>query len=147
MVRTLLDPAAQEYLRLFGFYPERGGGLLGTIVDRGLLATLVRLPLTHPSLFWTTLVLAALLLPYLVLAAAAPFTTSGTARVMVIVLLSVTFYFVFLSGGPHGSNRFRQPVMPIVSILAGCALGSWHRRRARLSPLVWGTQEAWPISR
>jgi hypothetical protein len=59
MFRTLFDPGAVEYFRLFGAYPENGG-LLGRAVDRGLLYASWELARTRPAIWWSTVALALL---------------------------------------------------------------------------------------
>jgi hypothetical protein len=52
-----------------------------------------------------------------------------------LLLIVIGCYFLVLSGGPAGYHRFRLPIMPIVSLFAGCgaanALAAANRFRNR----------------
>ncbi|HXT57797.1 MAG TPA: glycosyltransferase family 39 protein [Pirellulales bacterium] len=40
------------------------------------------------------------------------------------LLIGISCYFLVLSGGPVGSHRFRLPIVPVISLLAGCGAAS-----------------------
>jgi hypothetical protein len=40
------------------------------------------------------------------------------------LLIVISCYFLVLSGGPVGSHRFRLPIVPVISLLAGCGAAS-----------------------
>jgi len=122
MLRTLLDPGAMEYLKLFRLYPE-SGGLLGIIVDRGLLRTVVDLVSGMPLVFWSNLTLGLVLSSYLLLSGIALVSKNFMYDMPIVVLLTVGFYLLLVSGGPNSLDRFRHPLMPIFSILGG--YGIW----------------------
>jgi hypothetical protein len=121
MLRTLLEPSAVEYLKMYNLYPALGG-LLGQIVDQGLLNTLRNLYHDNPLVFWSTLVLAVPLLLYYCLALIGLSTDRMYRRAPVILLIASSAYLLFASGGPQGLARFRHPLMPVVCLLAGHGL-------------------------
>jgi len=130
MLRTILDPGATEYLRLFKRYP-RSGGLLGTIIDRGVLATARDLARENPALFWSNVVLFPYLLAYLFFAAAglaAPRPAGRDVRLVVLVLTAL--YLWILSGGANSLGRFRHPIMPVLCVLAGWGVSALLYRHA-----------------
>jgi hypothetical protein len=120
MLRTLLDPGAVDYLRLFRLYPVQGG-LLGEAVDRGGLATVVSLAQKRPLAFWSTVAFGILLGAYYLLALVGlmsrRFSSGATA-----LLVATAIYFVLISGGPASLSRFRHPVMPIVCLFAAAGI-------------------------
>jgi len=118
IVRTMFDPAAIDYLKFLGCYRE-GSGLLGKIVDRGILDAMFELSRTRPALFWTNLILGLLLSVYFA-GALLSFAGARTRAVPLAAVAIVALYFVILSGGPNALGRFRHPVMPLICILAGC---------------------------
>ena len=120
MLRTLLDPGAVDYLKVFGLYPE-SSGLLGTIVDRGLLRTIVRLSKERPRIFWSNLFMALLMGVYYLLGGIA-LSSRFSRSISTSLWFATGVYFVTLSGGPQALNRFRHPVMPILSLFAGYGL-------------------------
>ena len=131
MARTLLDPGAVDYLKLFRRYPQ-SGGLLGVIIDEGLWHTVTRLPKERPGVFWTSLLLGALLILYLALAGAAILARRGFANnTQVVIILCVVVYFLVLSGGPNSLGRFRHPLMPFISLLAAYGLSTAIHHRIK----------------
>lgn len=129
IARTLLDPAAVDYLKFLGLYRE-GSGLLGRIVDRGLADAVCELALTRPALFWANLVLGLALAVYLA-GALLSFAGGGLERGVPLAAAAIAaLYLVILSGGPNALGRFRHPVMPLVCVLAGCGSAGMRRKRA-----------------
>lgn len=61
VARTMLDPGAVDYLKFFNLYPKRGG-LLGKVVDVGFPHVIGLLLVQHPLVFWSSALLAPLLL-------------------------------------------------------------------------------------
>ncbi len=131
MLRTLLEPSAVEYLKMYNLYPALGG-LLGQIVDQGLLSTLRNLYHDNPLVFWSTLALAIPLLVYYLLALVGFGTDRMYRQAPVVLLIASSIYFLFASGGPQGLARFRHPLMPVVCLLAGYGLWQiWLRLHDR----------------
>jgi 4-amino-4-deoxy-L-arabinose transferase-like glycosyltransferase len=126
MARTLLDPGAVEYLRYFGRYPD-SGGLLMRMSDRGMLSVVVDSWRERRSLIVLNgimgLWLAALL-------AASAVGLRRVPRRAAIILVGVALYFVLISGGIHGSSRFRHPVAPMLAALAAGATSCANRGRS-----------------
>lgn len=132
MLRVLLDPGAMAYLKLFGLYPKVGG-LLGIIIDRGLAKTVIDLFREKPLVFWSNVLLEAMLALYLLFGIIALLHKNFINNMPMIALLSVGIYFFVLSGGPGSVNRFRHPIMPILCILAGYGLSALIDRLAKKS--------------
>ena len=118
MLRTLLEPGAVEYLRLFDAYP-RSGGALGHLVQRGLVRGAYDFAKAFPLAFWMSVVAALVLLPLVVLPLAAIARGPGARG---IALLAIAAYFVIISGGPPGSSRFRVPIVPILIVMSAFAV-------------------------
>lgn len=107
MLRTLFDPGAAEYLRILHLY------------DRGARQTPLRqLPARYPLVFFTSIALALVLLPLLVLTAVTLLRRWRDPRVLAIGL--VTAYMVLAGGGVPGNARFRAPIAPLLVILTAC---------------------------
>ena len=105
----------------------QSGGLLGDAVDHGIVAVVGRLFKERPVLFWSNLLLGLLLGLYYLLSAIGLLSGRFDAPAAVL-LLAVAAYFVLVSGGPAGENRFRLPIMPIVCLFAGAGLSViWKR--------------------
>lgn len=121
MLRTLFDPGAADFLRLFGHYPQSGGALLRA-TDVGLLRTLVLLANEQPQAFWPTILLGILLAPLVIL----PFFIRVTPRTRMglAILAFVAAYFVISGGGVPGSGRFRVPLVPPLIVMSAAALAS-----------------------
>jgi hypothetical protein len=129
MARTLLEPGAVEYLRLFGAYP-RSGGLLGVAVDAGAAAAVRRLVAGDARALVLSLLLLAILLPYLVLPLVAARRLPRPSRPAFAVLAATALYFLVVSGGVAGSSRFRVPMLPPLVLMASMAAA----RRADACP-------------
>ena len=119
MARTLLDPGAIEYLRLFGAYPH-SGGLLGVAVDAGVAAAVRRVAGDARAVV-LSLLLLAILLPYLVVPLVAARRLPRRVRPAFAVLAATALYFLVVSGGVAGSSRFRVPMLPPLVLMASIA--------------------------
>ncbi len=120
IARGLFDPGTTEYMRMLDLYPVNGG-LLGRVVDKGLIEALIDTFRQRPGLV-VSLVAGGLVLGLYYL-----FTLHGLFRFRTLIslhlmLVLIALYFVLLSGGPMTTSRFRQPIMPIVCIFAGSGL-------------------------
>ncbi len=119
MLRTLLDPVAVEYLKLFKQYPV-SGELLGEVVDRGILKTFFHLLRKSPLAFWSHVFLGGILCFYLVLSLLGFLKARcDSYGVYFSILMMMSLYFWILSGGPQSLGRFRHSIMPIVCMMAG----------------------------
>ncbi len=128
VVRGVFDPGSTEFLRFFDLYPK-DGGLLETEVDKGVGKTLEAL-FRIPLLGWSTVVLLALQIVYLLGACMALSGRLLRDSAMLMVLL-VMGYYCAIPGGPTDWGRFRHPAMPIMCALAAYGLTAtekWHRR-------------------
>jgi hypothetical protein len=115
---TLLDPGAVEYLQTLGRYQKAGPR--EQRLDKSALATVSSLATERPLLFWSSLILLLLELLYLVGALVSVFLCSRVTAILAVGL--VICYFIIITGGPAGYNRFRQPITPLLSGLAGYGL-------------------------
>lgn len=115
MARTLFDPGAVEYLRLFGLYPESGGALL-RMVDRGIINGAIELARTFPSVVWSSLAMGLALLPLVIL--------SLFAVRRALLCACIVAWLAVASGGPPGSSRFRAPMAPFLIVMSAVALRS-----------------------
>jgi 4-amino-4-deoxy-L-arabinose transferase-like glycosyltransferase len=131
MVRTLIDPGITEYLIMFKRYSWTGG-LLGQVLDQGLLATFKGFARTMPIFFFLSLTLMGLYL-------AASFGSGVVALfhrgfpygISTAALLCILAYYLLVSGGPVGYHRFRLPIMPLVCVFSGYGLSLLWRRGGR----------------
>jgi len=139
VARTMLDPGAVDYLKFFGRYRE-GSGLLGEIIDRGLVSTVYGLARVRPALFLSNLILGLVLILYL--GSALAVFAGGPARGIPLAAVAITaLYLIILSGGANALGRFRHPVMPLVCVLGGCGLeriwrGGTAGRRRRVAYVI-----------
>jgi len=132
VVRVALDPGGVEYLKLFRAYPE-SGGLLGLIVDKGVLGAVIQLAWERPELLLVTTLFGLILALYWVLAGAGVGSVlrERPLRVESVLVLVWPAYLLLLSGGPAALDRFRHPMMPFLAVLAGVgasAIGPVSRR-------------------
>ncbi|MFA6108062.1 MAG: glycosyltransferase family 39 protein [Candidatus Latescibacterota bacterium] len=120
LVRVVLDPGGVELLRLFGQYPE-SGGMLGAILDRGLVEVVRDTVRQHPEVGWVTLGTGVPLGICLILATVALLGPGRLRGAPVACLVTAAGYLLLASAGPLALDRFRHPVMPILCLLAGHA--------------------------
>ena len=119
IIRILFDPGATEFLKLFKLYPE-SGGLLGRIVNNGLVNTLFSLFKENPLLIWSNFLIGLLLSFYYCLIIPTVFVEKLRLNsISFFVLFIICMYFVLISGGPGSLNRFRHPIMPMICVFCG----------------------------
>lgn len=117
MLRTLFDPGATEYLRMFDLYDQGGGAMMAS---RGIGTTARAYPLP----FWSSIALAILLAPLVIL----PLIGAWRFPTPAFVLLAVVAgYLVFAGGGVPGYSRFRAPAVPFLVVMSAVAFA----RRSR----------------
>jgi hypothetical protein len=109
MLRTLFDPGALEYPRMFGVYRE---GVGATVRGSGLLG-LVR---AYPLAVAASVVLAIVLLPLIVLPVIATVRFRRDLRVLLLALIAA--YLIVAGGGVPGYHRFRVPAVPFLVLLS-----------------------------
>ena len=119
--RSVFDPGSTDFLKFFHFYPK-AGGLLAVLVDQGVVKTMGALFVTRPLVFWINAVLLPLLALNLLCACAVLFSKRLMRDPCVLTSLLIVTYYIVISGGPAALGRFRHPVMPILSVLAGYGL-------------------------
>ena len=111
MLRTLFDPGATEYLRMFALYREGGGAMMAA---RGI-GTTAR---AYPIAFWSSIALAIILAPLVIL----PFMGAYRSPTVAFVLLAIVAgYLVFAGGGVPGYSRFRAPAVPFLVLMSAVA--------------------------
>jgi Dolichyl-phosphate-mannose-protein mannosyltransferase len=118
VARLMLDPGGFEYLRLLQAYPM-SGGLLGKVVDRGLWSLVATLLRERPGAIALNAALGLMLLGYLALATAGMVSKAFWRNPALSAMWVIGVYFVVMFGGPQAEGRFRHPLMPIVSVMAG----------------------------
>jgi len=143
VIRVALDPGGVEYLKFFGPYPE-SGGLLGLIVDKGVLGAVLQLARERPEALLVTALFGVILALYWVLGAAGAVTVlrERPLRVEGVLMLVWPAYFLLISGGPAALDRFRHPMMPFLAVLAGVGaagrIPAWPRLCTWLGEKVGG---------
>ncbi len=137
VLRTMLEPSAIEYLKMYNLYPTQGG-LLGATIENGLFSTLSSLYRDKPLVFWSTLALALPLLGYYVLALIGLISDRMYRRAPVVMLIAIAGYFLVVAGGPVSVARYRHPLMPVVCLLAGHGLWQVIVRLRRMRLLSRG---------
>jgi len=107
-------PCAADLLRLLGAYPDDAPQ---RVVNEGMARSAVRLLSAHPGVAGAMALLEAVLLGLYALAVWALFQRSMIPAVAAL-MLGMGMYFVAVSGGAQAVGRYRQPVMPIICLLA-----------------------------
>ena len=133
IVRTLIDPGITEYFIMLKRYPW-SGGLLGQVLDQGLLATLNGFTRTMPTFFFCLFILLELYLAVSFGSAVVALSHKSFPHgISATAILCVLAYYLLVSGGPVGYHRFRLPIMPLVCVFSGYGLyllrGRLRRRR------------------
>lgn len=112
MVRTMFDPGAAEYLRFFDLY--EGGGL--ALMASGGVSAAMR---TYPLTFWSSVVLAMVLAPLVLL----PLIFAYRARSAAFFLLfAIAAYLITAGGGVPGTARFRAPAVPFLIVMSAAVV-------------------------
>ena len=111
MLRTLFDPGATEYLRMFGLYSEGGGAMMAS----GGVRKTAR---AYPIPFWSSIALAILLAPLVILPFIAAYRSTGAAFFLLAIIAG---YLVFAGGGVPGYSRFRAPAVPFLIVMSAVA--------------------------
>jgi len=121
MFLLLFIPEGSTYLKLFKLYPAQGG-LIGNIIDQGIIKTLIKVYREKPLAFCYELIFGLILSLYILLAVKALILEGFIRNISIVIILGVAAYFLIISSGPFGYCRFRHPVMPLICILAGYGL-------------------------
>jgi 4-amino-4-deoxy-L-arabinose transferase-like glycosyltransferase len=111
VLRTLFNPGATEYLRMFDLYREGGGALMA---GRGIADTARAYPLP----FWSSIALGIILMPLVILPWVGAYRSPTTAFFLLAV---VAGYLVFAGGGVPGYSRFRAPAVPFLIVMSAVA--------------------------
>jgi 4-amino-4-deoxy-L-arabinose transferase-like glycosyltransferase len=111
MLRTLFDPGATEYLRMFDLYREGGRVMMAS---RGIGNT----ARAYPIPFWSSIALGIMLAPLVIL----PFIGASRSPTAAFFLLAIVAgYLVFAGGGVPGYSRFRAPAVPFLIVMSAVA--------------------------
>jgi len=113
--RTIFDPGAAEYLRLFKLYPEPAADP----GQRGIRKALAGFMGNAPALFRANVPLLLLVMVYYVLVVFAMAGNRALPFMPVVIVWCLIGYFLLVSGGVSGSCRFRHPIMPLLCVMAG----------------------------
>jgi hypothetical protein len=125
------EAIARRPLRYAAIHLEGCANALFNPGARGLIGVFVASP--SPSApAWLPLVvaLAAVLFVTYALAAAGFLAALRSHPFAALLLLAVIAYLALLSGGPIGTSRYRQPIMPLVGIFAGAGVVALQRARS-----------------
>jgi hypothetical protein len=121
-LNMILNPGSFRIMNLLGFDFEKGADL--SLHDRffklGFIKFLGYL-IKNQTLLLSTLVVGGAILGCFYLFSLAGFikTGSGLFSFAHAFILSVIVYLLLISGGPEAHDRFREPIMPLLSIYAG----------------------------
>jgi 4-amino-4-deoxy-L-arabinose transferase-like glycosyltransferase len=125
VVRTIGNPGAVEYFRLFGADSSREG-LLDRIADDGLTGSVSRLARVRPWFLFASMAAAALTWPYVIAAAWSVWSGPPRGQPAYWLALILGAYLIIAGGGVPGSSRFRAPAVPLMVLMVTIA---WDRSR------------------
>ena len=117
ILRSILDPGANGYLRFFKL-DSAPNGLLANTLDQGVASLLLNVIRTQPLILIANLLFGIFLSAQLLLAGTGLRVPIKRIEIFLLLLSSV-LYFLIVAGGPAAYSRFRHPVMPVISIFAG----------------------------
>jgi 4-amino-4-deoxy-L-arabinose transferase-like glycosyltransferase len=124
MLRVLLDPGIVKFFKLFKSDSEQGQ-YLGTFVDRGIVQTVWFLYKEKPVMFMSYVIFGAVQLLICFFMMTALFPRYISYKAPIIVLLSIGFYYLILSGGPGDSPRLRLSILPVQAVLSAYGFFIW----------------------
>jgi hypothetical protein len=126
---TLTDVGSNAYLGFFRLDDDRDRPRR-LRADESSLARLRRAFRERPLTLTVHALLYAILLSYWAGGCAGAICGRVWRNPAALLLIAISCYFLVLSGGPAGYHRFRLPIMPIVSLFAGCGAASgWAATR------------------
>jgi 4-amino-4-deoxy-L-arabinose transferase-like glycosyltransferase len=109
--RTLFDPGATEYLRMFRIYSQGGRAVMASGGMRGAARA-------YPIAFWSSIALALVLAPLVLL----PLVGAVRSPSIAFFLLAlIAGYLLFAGGGVPGYSRFRAPAVPFLVVMSAVA--------------------------
>jgi hypothetical protein len=111
MLRTLFDPGAVEYLRMFGLYSQGGRAVIGS----GGVFAVAR---AYPLPFLLSALLGVLLLPLVILPFVASTRIPRHARFAFGLFALLAAYLVTAGGGMPGYHRMRVPAVPFLVLMS-----------------------------
>jgi 4-amino-4-deoxy-L-arabinose transferase-like glycosyltransferase len=124
MLRTLFDPGAAEFLRFLDVYREGGRARMA---GGGIAAT----ARAYPLAFWSSVVLAVILAPLVILPAIALYRAPN---VVLLLFALIAAYLVTAGGGIPGYSRFRVPAVPLLIVMSAAAFDA-NRKLRRVAPI------------
>ncbi len=120
ILRTVLDPGATDWLRLFGAYTH--AGRLQAFISDGLHAGIRRVIDTNPAVFWLSLALSPFVIALAVLPTVAATRITPEHKPAFALLSVAVIYFIVAGGGVPGMGRFRAPIIPLLILMSAFAL-------------------------
>jgi len=137
IVHTIVDPGATNFLIFFRLY-RLGGGFFGGLQDRGMVKTVSEAIVKNPLIFWSNALLLPMELAYLSFACIALFSRRVRLDPAVLTAFLILSYYIAIPGASQAQARFREPAMPMISVLAGYGLwlGSQRWRGTRESIIL-----------
>jgi hypothetical protein len=123
VLRTLIDPAGVEYMRMVGRYPKVGG-FQAMALDEGISAAVITLTRRYPATVITSSILALVSMLYLLGPVAACFRLTPRTRGPFVLMAVVATYLLIAGGGVPGNSRFRVPTIPLLVVMTACG---WRR--------------------
>jgi hypothetical protein len=116
--KTVFDPGAGSFDALMN--PGDPRHIAGLLINEGVVRGTIKLAKTYPWILAEKAAFAVVLLGLYLLAARGVFRC-GMHNACLWLLLGILLYFLSISGlagGQGADSRYRQPIMPIVCILA-----------------------------
>jgi 4-amino-4-deoxy-L-arabinose transferase-like glycosyltransferase len=135
LLRVVFGPAGSDYARLFGLNTSSHGIDGGAFVD-DTLGTAKNVLQKDLPLFLTYLIPGVILYFYLLCALVGFISEKALKSLPLMALVTISAYFIAVSGGAVGQGRYRHPVMPIICILAGYGLSLILNRIKKSSDLT-----------
>jgi hypothetical protein len=121
MLRVLFGPAGSDYAKLFKLDTSSHGIDKGAFVD-DTLGTAKNILQKNLPLFLTYLIPGLILFVYLLCGLVGLISEKALKNLPLMGLVTLSAYFLTVSGGPMGQGRYRHPMMPIICVLAGYGL-------------------------
>jgi 4-amino-4-deoxy-L-arabinose transferase-like glycosyltransferase len=121
-LRTMFDPGATEYFRLLGMYSSGGRAAMERSVSAVARA--------YPLPFFTSILLAIVLAPLVLLPVLAAMRVRGERRSALVLMALVASWLLVAGGGVPGYSRFRVPAVPLLILMSALALRSLRADRA-----------------
>lgn len=120
VLRVFLDPGVIRFFKLFKLEPELQ--YAGSLVDQGIIQTILSLYKDNPVIFIFYAVFGAVQFLMGIFLIAALFPKNIIHNLPIIVLFSIVLYFLIISGGPAEGPRYRLQFLPAYAVLSAYGL-------------------------